>query len=157
MESDRSLVGHAVFSHSSEQPLLQTATSSVRFIALGEQTERDFGLFEYVLAAASGGASPHYHRGFSETFYILDGSLDILNGHDWVAAGNGDLVYVPRESVHGFRNSSNDPVRFLILFTPGVAREAYFRGIAERRAAGITLSEAEQDQFAAQYDQYNVR
>ena len=148
--------GRAVIRRFAEQPVAHSPRAKTRYVALGKQTERDFGLFDYVMPPTTPGASPHYHRGFSETFYILDGELDVLNGGDWVKAGPGDLVYVPKESVHGFRNSTESEVRFLILFTPGVAREDYFAANAARRAAGITLSESEQDAFAALHDQYNV-
>ncbi len=150
--------GHATVSRHAEQRTVQTQTTSTRYIAVGAHTDKDFGLFEYVLAPGTAGAGAHYHRTFSETFYLLDGELDILNGTEWVTAGAGDLVYVPRESVHGFRNSTAAAVRFLILFTPGViAREDYFDGVTARRAAGVEATDAERDAFARRFDQYNVR
>lgn len=65
-------------------------------------------------------------------------------------------MYVPKGSVHGFRNNARSEARFLILFTPGAAREDYFAGNAARRAAGIDLTQDEQDAFAEQHDRYNV-
>jgi mannose-6-phosphate isomerase-like protein (cupin superfamily) len=151
------VTGNATLSRQAEQRTIATPTSAMRFIASGAQTNKDYGLFEYAIPGNTGGAAPHYHRTFSETFYLLDGELEVLNGTDWVTAGPGDLVYVPRDSVHGFRNSRAEPARFLILFTPGVvAREGYFDAVAARRIAGIELSDAEKDAFAAQFDQYNV-
>jgi quercetin dioxygenase-like cupin family protein len=157
MNQDELAAGRAVISRLAEQHVLRTATTTTRFVALGSQTERDFGLYEYVLAASTGGVGAHYHRNFTETFYVLEGELGVLNGRDWVTVGAGDLVYVPRESVHGFRNTTDSQARFLILFTPGIPREEYFTANAARRAAGIELTEAEQDAFAAEHDQYNVR
>ena len=148
--------GHTVIRRFPEQPVTHSPRATTRYVALGAQTERDYGLFDFLMSPATPGASPHYHRGFSESFYILDGGLDVLNGEDWITTGPGDLVYVPKESVHGFRNSTESKVRFLILFTPGVPREDYFAANAARRAAGIVLSESEQDAFAAAHDQCDV-
>ena len=150
--------GHAIVSRRVSQPGTSSPTATTQFAAVGAQTEHDFGLFEYVLAGNSAGASPHYHKTFSETFYVLDGELEVLNGAEWLTAGPGDLVYVPRSSVHGFRNSAADEARFLIIFTPGnVPREEYFKENHARRAAGVVLTDAERDEFARRFDQYNVR
>lgn len=132
-------------------------TARTRFVATGAQTGNDFGLFEYRLNPGDGGPGPHYHTGFSETFYVIDGELAVLNGHEWTAAGSGDLIYVPRHGVHGFRAASTEiGARFLILFTPGIPREHYFDGLLALRADGHTPSTEEIDAFAAEHDQVNL-
>jgi quercetin dioxygenase-like cupin family protein len=129
--------------------------SRTRFVATSRQTNNDFGLFEYRLEPGGGGPGPHYHAGFSETFYVLEGQLAVLSARTWTTAGEGDLVYVPRHGVHGFRSASEDVgARFLILFTPGVPREDYFTGLAELRRAGATTEQI--DAFAARHDQINL-
>lgn len=128
-------------------------SGSTRFIATSAQTNNDFGLYEYRLAPGSGGPAPHYHAGFSETFYVLEGQLAVLSGHDWTTAGEGDLVYVPRHGVHAFRSASEEiGARFLILFVPGVNRERYFDGLVELRRGGRSPSSDELDAFAALHD-----
>ena len=47
--------------------------------------------------------------------------------------------------------------RFLILFTPGAPREAYFEGLVELTGGGRTPTTAEIDAFALQHDQLNLR
>lgn len=146
-----------VLSRHVNQRTVGSGRATTRYVAVGSQTERDFGLFEYTLSAGSPGASAHYHQHFSETFYVLEGDLGVLDGSDWVKAEAGDLVYVPRGSVHGFRNDSNVDTRFLILFTPGAPREEYFDGLAARRASGVEPTQAEIDEFARRHDQINIR
>jgi quercetin dioxygenase-like cupin family protein len=133
--------------------------SRTRYLATGSQTDGDYGLFESLLPPGAMGPGPHFHQTFSESFYVLDGFLSLLgrNG-EFVSAGAGEHVYVPRQSVHGFRNASaSDPVRFLILFTPGTPREEYFEGLARMFAEGKQPTEAEIDAFALLHDQVNIR
>lgn len=133
-------------------------TARTRFIATSDQTANDFGLFEYRIDPGGGGPGPHYHRGYSETFIVLEGELAVLSGHEWTTVGEGDLVYVPRHGVHGFESASADVgARFLILFTPGVPREKYFDGLLDLRRGGRTPTPEEIDEFAARHDQVNLR
>ena len=136
----------------------QRTAGRTRFLATGSQTRGDFGLYEYTLPPGAGGAMPHLHRTFSESFHVLEGQLAVLTGDEWTTAGPGDLVYVPRSGVHGFRAAGPDVgARFLILFTPGIPRERYFEGLVELHAGGRTPSDEEVDAFALQHDQLNLR
>ena len=136
----------------------QGSAGRTRFIATGSQTRGDFGLFEVTMPPGGSGPGPHLHRTFSESFHVLEGSLDVLDGDRWTTAHAGDLVYVPRSGVHGFRAAGPDVgARFLILFTPGIAREDYFTGLVELHAGGRTPSTAEIDEFALRHDQLNLR
>jgi quercetin dioxygenase-like cupin family protein len=136
----------------------QRTAGRTRFVATGSQTRGDFGLYEYTLPAGAGGATPHLHRTFSESFHVLEGSLDVLTGEEWTTAHAGDLVYVPRSGVHGFRAAGPDVgARFLILFTPGIPRELYFEGLVALHADGRQPTTAEVDAFALQHDQLNLR
>ncbi len=136
----------------------QRSAGRTRFVATGSQTRGDFGLYEYTLPPGAGGAMPHLHRTFSESFHVLEGQLAVLTGDEWTTAGPGDLVYVPRSGVHGFRAAGPDVgARFLILFTPGIPREDYFTGLHELTTGGRTPTTAEIDAFALQHDQLNLR
>lgn len=129
-----------------------------RFVATSAQTRNDFGLFEQNLEPGAGGPGPHYHAGFSETFFVIEGELAVLADRQWTTAGPGDLIYVPRHGVHGFRAARADiGARFLILFTPGIPREDYFEGLLELRRDGREPTTAEIDAFAARHDQVNLR
>ena len=144
----------AVFSRRDDQP----SAGRTRFVATGTQTRGDFGLFEVTMAPGGSGPGPHLHRTFSESFHVLEGSLAVLAGEEWTTAHAGDLVYVPRSGVHGFRAAGPDVgARFLILFTPGIPREDYFTGLHELTTGGRTPTTAEIDAFALQHDQLNLR
>lgn len=127
-------------------------------VATGEMTGGEFGLFEVDIDPGGGTAGPHYHTGFSESFYVLAGSVALTLGDEVVVAGPGDFAFVPRNGVHGFTNASDDePARMLILFTPGVAREQYFRELIGLYLSDPSPSDEQIDAVAARHDQINLR
>ncbi len=103
----------------------------VHYLATGDRTQGDFGLYRWEMSPAAGGASPHFHRGISESFYVLSGQVQLFDGREWTGAGAGDFLHVPPGGVHGFRNESGSPASMLILFTPGAPREDYFETLAD--------------------------
>src|SRR5207244_1869433 len=109
-----------------------------RFVATGSFTRGDFGLYRWEMPANTGGATGHFHRGFSESFYVLEGNPSFFDGETWTGGGSGFFLYVPPGGIHGFRNDGAAPATFLILFSPGSAREGYFEALAE---IGSTRSE----------------
>ena len=128
----------------------------VRFVAPGSATRGQFGLFEWNMQPRTGGADPHFHRTFSESFFVTAGTVEFYDGTGWVPAGAGDFLYVPVGGVHGFRAPRDEPSSMLILFAPGAPREAYFRELAAIRESGRTLTDDEWTAFLAEHDQYRA-
>jgi quercetin dioxygenase-like cupin family protein len=144
----------ATFSRRGDQP----SAGRTRFVATGAQTRGDFGMFEVTMSPGGNGPGPHLHRTFSESFLVLDGSLNVLGNDRWTTVHAGDLLYVPRSGVHAFSSAGPDTgARFLILFTPGIPREDYFTGLLELHAGGRQPTTAEIDAFALRHDQLNLR
>lgn len=126
------------------------------YLATGGTTDGDFGLFQWDMPAQAGGPSAHFHRRFSESFYILSGTVQLYDGNRWLSASAGDFLHVPRGGVHAFHNESDAAASMLILFAPGAPRERYFTELAELAASGRTLSDAERTEFLARHDQYQA-
>jgi mannose-6-phosphate isomerase-like protein (cupin superfamily) len=137
------------------KPLIRP-TSSVQFIAPGSVTGGEFGLFRWEMRARSGGPQPHFHRGFSESFYILDGVIRLWDGARSVNATAGDFLFVPQGGIHAFRNDSDADAAMLILFSPGAPRERFFTEIAEIGDSGRELTRDEWAAFYAKHDQFMV-
>lgn len=135
----------------------RTSGTHVRFVAPGTATRGQFGLFEWNMQPHTGGADPHFHKTFSESFFVTSGIVEFYNGQSWLQARAGDFLYVPMGGVHGFRAPGDEPSSMLILFAPGAPREEYFRQLAAIRDAGRTLSDDEWAEFLAQHDQYRAR
>ncbi len=49
----------------------------VHLIAKGNSTDERFGLFKWDMPSNAGGPAPHFHKTFSESFYILSGHVDV--------------------------------------------------------------------------------
>ena len=135
-------------------PELQIGSTTGVLVAPGGLTNQEFGLFRWDMTAP-GGADPHFHRTFSESFYVLSGSVGIYDGDSWRATGAGDFSYVPAGGIHGFRNEV-DASSMLILFSPGPPRELYFQELAAIIAEGRKLTDDEWTELYARHDQYMV-
>ncbi len=126
------------------------------FVAPGDQTAGRFGLFRFEMPPRSGGPAAHYHRTFSESFYVLSGQVRLYDGAGWMTSGPGDFLYVPDGGIHAFANESDEPASMLILFAPGTPRERYFLELAEIAASGRTLTPEEWTALYARHDQFMV-
>ena len=82
------------------------------------------------------GVHPHFHKGHSDSFYVLEGELEFHVGDDVFRATPGSYVLAPPNVVHWFRNVGDTPARVLNLHTPGGFVQ-YRRELQELRAQGI--------------------
>ncbi|GLZ42437.1 cupin domain-containing protein [Actinokineospora sp. NBRC 105648] len=139
-----------------EITVLDRPTVSAHFVAPGSLTNGQFGLFRWDMAPQAGGPAPHFHKTFSESFYVLEGTVRLFDGERWVSATPGDFLYVPEGGVHAFGNESDEPASMLMVFAPGPAREEYFLELAELAESGRELTPQEWTAFYAKHDQYMV-
>ncbi|MFF4621559.1 cupin domain-containing protein [Nonomuraea jabiensis] len=107
------------------------------------------------MGAEPSGGGPHFHRTFSESFFVLNGTVSLYDGESWAGGSPGDFLHVPPGGIHAFRNSDG-PATMLVLFAPGAPREAYFEELAEIVAGGRQLSEEEWTDLYGRHDQYMV-
>lgn len=133
----------------------ETGTSTT-FVAPGSVTRGEFGLFRWDMPAGAAGAGAHFHRTFSESFYVMSGVVTFYNGEKWLDVSEGGFLYVPPGGLHGFANNADVAASMLILFAPGIAREKYFEELADIRATGRTLTEDDWAALFARHDQVNV-
>lgn len=123
---------------------------TIDFLATGAKTDQGFGLYRYTFGPKVGGPGPHFHRGYSESFYVLDGTVEFHDGDDWKPAGTGDFLHIPPGAIHGFRNVEGVPASMLLLFAPGAPREEYFAGLTSLGSMG----EAEMLDFFLRHDNH---
>ena len=100
-------------------------------------------LFAFEMEPHTDGAAPHLHRAHVDSFYVLEGELEVTLDGETRQLHPGDLATVPPETVHAFRNASGGRVRFLNLHTPGMGFDEYIR----RMDAGEKPVPAEYDSF----------
>lgn len=124
--------------------------NKVHYLATGASTGGKFGLYRWEMGPAASGPGPHFHRTITESFYVLDGTIRIYDGTEWVDTGPGDWIHVPEGGIHGFRNESGAPASMLLHFAPGAPREGYFEGLPDLGS----MSEEEQVEFYLRHDNY---
>jgi len=87
------------------------------------------GLLGFVEASVppGGGPEPHAHNDQAETFYLLSGELEFLDGDRTFTAVAGDFVHVPSGIRHRFKNRGTHAARMIFMFTPGGPEEAFLQ------------------------------
>jgi quercetin dioxygenase-like cupin family protein len=88
-----------------------------RFLVTGAETGGAYFAMEAIVPPG-GGPPPHIHRREDETFYIVEGECGFLLGEEWITAGVGDFVNVPRGTVHRFQNQGTEATRMIVTCTP---------------------------------------
>jgi mannose-6-phosphate isomerase-like protein (cupin superfamily) len=79
---------------------------------------------------AGGGPPPHRHLDEDELFILVAGREEYLLEGVWTAVEPGSVVYVPRGTVHTFRNVGDTPSRKWTLTTSG-AFDRFFTACGE--------------------------
>jgi mannose-6-phosphate isomerase-like protein (cupin superfamily) len=93
----------------------------------GQQTSGQIGLVEATVRPG-GGPAPHVHERTDETFYMVNGELEFLDGDKTFTASAGDVVFLPRGNVHRFHNPGIQPATLVFIFTPGGAEGLFIEG-----------------------------
>jgi len=93
-------------------------------LATAEETRGQFALIE--ATARKGNVPPrHVHHREEETFYVLEGEMNVTVGDRTFKATPGTLVCLPRDVAHSFAIES-EQLRTLILLTPA-GLEGFFK------------------------------
>jgi mannose-6-phosphate isomerase-like protein (cupin superfamily) len=88
------------------------------FLKTSEETGGKRTLIE-VEVAPGGGNDPHYHLTYDEHFEVLEGALEVMVGKETVTLRPGQKAVAPRNTLHRFRNTTEEPARFLVELRPG--------------------------------------
>lgn len=118
----------------------------------GSDTDGAMAVVKHSLPAGGNGAHPHFHNGFSEMLYVIDGTLNVLGAEQIVEIGKGEMVVVPHRMVHAFASSGKMGAEYLLVIAPGIDRFEYHRTRRRLREAG----EPSPDSLQETYDNHNV-
>ncbi|TCJ13892.1 cupin domain-containing protein [Rubrobacter taiwanensis] len=111
-----------------EGNLLYLVGDLYAFKVTGEETNGAFALWEAVIPPQAG-PPPHIHHREDESFYVLEGEIEFLEGEHTFPGGAGSFVYIPRGTLHRFKNVGTRTSRALIMVTPA-GLEKMFEEIA---------------------------
>lgn len=99
------------------------------FLVSGEQAGESIFAMEG-LVPPGGGPPPHIHEKEDETLYVLEGKCSVQIGDQHLEAFTGDSIFLPRGTVHAFRNDGPDTLRLILTFVPaGIQR--FFEEVLE--------------------------
>jgi quercetin dioxygenase-like cupin family protein len=101
--------------------------------------EGDYCVIRCTLPA--GVAVPMHSHADRETFYVLSGNLDALNGNRWEQLGPGDVFDVRDGAKHAWRNSSQLAASMICVTTTKLAR--FLQNISISAAASSPEEQAQ--------------
>ena len=115
------------------------------FLATTADTEGAYFVLEGSVPPGAG-PPPHIHHDQVETFYIVEGQLEIMMGDEVREAKAGDFLHVSKGTPHSFINRSQTPAKFIATFVPAMKVEQFFREAFEettdRHATPPSLDDA---------------
>jgi quercetin dioxygenase-like cupin family protein len=98
----------------------------MRVLANGAATNGGaFALAEFSGIGEGAWTVPHLHRGFEESFFVLDGRFTFTVGDEAIEADAGMYILVPRGTAHTISAAAGGG-RFLTLMVPGGLEEMFF-------------------------------
>jgi quercetin dioxygenase-like cupin family protein len=115
--------------------------------SLVKAERQELSLLEFEVRPG-GGVGPHFHKGHSDSFYVLEGELELHAGDEVVNGSAGTYVLAPPGVVHFFRNVSDAPAKALNFHTPG--------GFVEYRRELLALQEQGIEPDRAFYERHDV-
>ena len=105
--------------------ILSVVGGNYRILVSGKQTNGDFSTIE-MLVPPQNGPGPHSHAGFHESFYILDGEVEVYSEAGCYTARKGSYVVVPKGGiVHSFKNVSDRLAKLLCTVVPAGLEEFF--------------------------------
>lgn len=95
------------------------------FKATGKQTNGAFTVIDQTVQPQSG-PPPHIHHREDEAFYILEGRFSFLSGDKQSVFEAGSFVYIPKGTLHTFKNIDDQQGKLLVIITPAGLEEFFY-------------------------------
>lgn len=128
---------------------LSVVGGNYRILVSGKQTNGAFSIIEMSVPPQNG-PGPHSHASFYESFYIIDGEVEVHSEAGTYTAKKGAFVLIPEGGVvHYFKNVSDKMAKLLCTVVPA-GLEEFFQEIGKPVAAGEFLPPPPMDPEAIQ-------
>jgi len=85
----------------------------VRWLISDKDGAPNFAMRQFEVAA--GGNTPKHNHPFEHEVFVLEGNGTVLEGDVEHRLSCGDVVFVPPNETHQFRNTGEVPLKFLCL------------------------------------------
>lgn len=104
------------------------------FKGVSKNTGGAFLLFEASIPPQAG-PPPHIHHQEDEAYYVIEGDIEVLDQDRTFVAGAGSFVFLPRGTLHRFKNVGTQTARMLIMATPA-GLEEFFEEVGQPAREG---------------------
>ncbi|UFH56136.1 cupin domain-containing protein [Spirosoma sp. KNUC1025] len=119
-------------------PHLSVVGDTYRLVITGEQTNGAYAVID-MLIPPNGGPGPHAHPNFQESFYVLDGEVEVKTESETYIARKGSFLNIPTGGmVHCFKNKSDQVAHLWCMVVPAGLDE-FFQEIGTPVAANTFL------------------
>ena len=99
---------------------------TLKILLSGKQTNGNQAIFEDIVEPGVGPIR-HIHHHQDETFFFLEGQFIAEVGGQMMELQPGDIAFIPRGTVHAFKNVGDSPGRLRYVFSPALTIEEMFR------------------------------
>lgn len=109
-----------------------------RVLISGADTKGAFATID-MLIPPGGGPGPHAHADFEESFYVIEGEIEVKSEFGQYVATKGSFITIPKGGVvHGFTNKTGQTAHLLCTVVPA-GLETFFEEIGQPVANGQFL------------------
>ncbi len=110
---------------SQEGENLSVVGDTYRILITGKQTDGAFSTMEFNIPP-NGGPGPHSHADFYESFYVVEGEVDVKSEAGSYTAKKGSFVTIPKGGiVHDFKNNTTKEAVILCTVVPAGLEEFF--------------------------------
>src|SRR5476651_1163949 len=104
---------------------LSVMGGTYRLLVTGKETDGAFATIEMIIPPG-GGPGPHAHPDFQETFYVIEGEVEVKSEAGTYIAKKGAYVVIPKGGiVHCFKNKSDKIANLLCTVVPSGLEEMF--------------------------------
>jgi quercetin dioxygenase-like cupin family protein len=138
-----------------EGPIFSTQLNAYQIKLRGEQTENEWAFIEQTIEPHCPPPPVHKHLNFSESLYLLSGSLTVQLEEEKILVEAGTFILVPKGVYHSFWNESSEPTKFLIFFHPA-GFENFYKEWVELRNQEKTWPPKDPQKLDQLFKKYDV-
>ena len=103
---------------------------TLKILLSGKKTGGRYAIFEDIVQPGVG-PPRHIHHHQDEIFFFLEGQFIAEVGGEQFEFEPGDVAFIPRGTVHAFKNVGDEPGRLRYVFSPAETIEEMFREFFE--------------------------
>jgi quercetin dioxygenase-like cupin family protein len=96
------------------------------FKVTGKETQGATTVIDQIIQPRSG-PPPHIHHREDEAFYVLEGAFQFMCGDQRTTLQTGAFAYIPKGTLHTFKNISDKPGRLLVTITPAGLEDFFYK------------------------------